>query len=405
MPRNHHLDTIPSFSSRYSLGLVAVTMLLLAYSILFKMLPILIFLMIWFAHIAYHPRAVFTPKWRDMIVLFLPLLALSSALWSPFPAGTAYAGLEYIAMVFCAIICARFIEMKGFLLGLSAGGMAVVWIAILSGQYTIDYISGERSLVGYFGSKNITGLLSEITIIAAIFVFLMRGVSWWEKIVLGIIPCGLGFTGLWLSHSVSSGLSLCVALLVMGCIWAFVRCPREMRQFLLIFMALFGVTASLFAAGLMPEGYGALFEILGKNPNLTGRTYLWAEGIKIVRENPIFGHGYQAFWQPGVAAAEQYWKEFGIDNKRGFHFHNIFIQTGVDLGIVGVVAVIGLLLFGWVRGIHAAITNDKNIEYIAIAVFMAMFTTRAFVEVDWLGPFGAATFIFFYLLSCAYKRL
>ncbi len=54
----------------------------------------------------------------------------------------------------------------------------------------------------------------------------------------------------------------------------------------------------------------------GKDATLTGRTYLWAEGLRAVGETPVVGVGYQAYWVQGFSEAERLWEEFYIRAQR-----------------------------------------------------------------------------------------
>ena len=83
--------------------------------------------------------------------------------------------------------------------------------------------------------------------------------------------------------------------------------------------------------------------IFGKDSTLTGRTYLWEQGWEAAQQFPILGYGYAAYWVQGFAEAERLWAEFYIASRYGFHFHNTYIETLVELGFVGV-ALISLII-------------------------------------------------------------
>ena len=87
--------------------------------------------------------------------------------------------------------------------------------------------------------------------------------------------------------------------------------------------------------GLNIGALDLLLGAFGKDATLTGRTYLWAEGLAAARENPFLGVGYQAYWVQGFPEAERLWEEFYIGSRSGFHFHNTYIEVLVELGFVG----------------------------------------------------------------------
>jgi exopolysaccharide production protein ExoQ len=141
-----------------------------------------------------------------------------------------------------------------------------------------------------------------------------------------------------------------------------------------------------------------VFEALGKSSDLTGRTFLWSEGIKIGMRHPLLGDGYWAFWVPGRPEAEAYWYKFDIYGKSGFHFHNLYIQTFVDLGIIGLLLMCALILSNCYKSIRSIVRDGIDLTNIFCFGFAFMYLIRAFVEVDFLQSFGIGTLLFFSLL-------
>src|SRR5581483_2182010 len=79
--------------------------------------------------------------------------------------------------------------------------------------------------------------------------------------------------------------------------------------------------------------------IFDKDPTFTGRTYLWYRAEPVIQQKPLLGHGFAAFWRPGSIDAEGLWRWAGVKHTVGFNFHNTFIETLVQLGIVGLVVI------------------------------------------------------------------
>lgn len=73
-------------------------------------------------------------------------------------------------------------------------------------------------------------------------------------------------------------------------------------------------------------------DVSGKDRTLTGREWLWSDAIRLGKEHPVGGYGYGAFWGPWVY--DNLSPE--VDN-RPRQCHNGYLETFVNLGLVGVV--------------------------------------------------------------------
>ncbi|MEL6259080.1 MAG: O-antigen ligase family protein, partial [Pseudomonadota bacterium] len=140
-------------------------------------------------------------------------------------------------------------------------------------------------------------------------------------------------------------------------IWSGLRTVQHARSM--------GVCAILFGLGtvlllIANSGPGALAEnflgMLGKDTTLTGRTMLWEAADRIVKERPWLGVGAEGFWMWGRGDAntllELSHKAPGVR----FSFHNSYYEVQVHLGYVGLVSMVGIVLWagsnsllGWLR--------------------------------------------------------
>ncbi len=78
---------------------------------------------------------------------------------------------------------------------------------------------------------------------------------------------------------------------------------------------------------------GSVFQALGRDESLTGRTEIWAAiGSRSV--NPLIGSGYRGFWET-PAAGESIWQEMGM--YRLLSAHNGYLETYLNGGTIGVV--------------------------------------------------------------------
>ena len=113
--------------------------------------------------------------------------------------------------------------------------------------------------------------------------------------------------------------------------------------------------------------------------SLTGRTTVWVEGLRLFKEQPLIGYGFQADRLLLVT-----------------HMHNSFLQALIQTGLAGTVPFVLALLFAWVLVIKALRkaaglpTVHKHL-LVQVAAILIFFSFRAIPEssgalfgVDWL---------------------
>ncbi len=375
----------PQVSEFSATALVALTIILLIFSGVIGTYAIILFYILWLPRFFY--RKKFVPYFsRDVWLIYIFLgLCIASVIWSDYPSVTLRASLELASMVLIAVVIARLTSTAAFVKGLAVGAFLVLLATFASGHFAIESI---------FGSKNQAGYVAEVGVFASV-VYLFSAARRRSKAVF--VPvflfCGLA---LFLSHSATAVVSLAVALLASALGGITARLPRRIRGLGLAALIVIGSIAVLAATSFGLQA--ALFQSLGKDTTLTGRTYLWGEGMKIALQQPILGLGYSAFWVQGRQLAEQYWYEFYIPTRSGFHFHNLYIETFVELGGAGLFLLILLVcLTGWQSLLYVLKKGRDTTGIFCLGLFF-MLLVRTFVEVDFLGQFGIGQLLFFGIL-------
>jgi exopolysaccharide production protein ExoQ len=375
----------PKLPDSYAIPCVALTTLIMAYSGLFSTLPILILYILWLPRLFYKGQFILRPSAELLMPLALVFYCLLSTLWSDYPAGSLHNALEFISMLLCMIIMSRIVSIEAFVKGLIVGVVMVFAPLFLSGTYAAE---------GLFASKNQVGLFAEVGLFA-IALHLFRKSPLWEKIVFRLFPFVFFSACLVFSHSGASDVTL---VLVLGIIYAARFAdkfsPRRRKSVLATVIIFAAIIAAI---GIYMGEQDTLLRVMGKDTTLTGRTYLWSEGIKNGFKNPVLGDGYNAFWVQGRPEAEKYWYEFYIFGRGGFHFHNIYIQTFVDLGGIGL-AIMAYMVFSYCfKSYHRFIAEGANLNTLFCLGASFMLMIRGFVEVDYLGPFSIGALLFFSL--------
>jgi O-antigen ligase len=196
---------------------------------------------------------------------------------------------------------------------------------------------GEDSFVGITNDKNFLGLNS--------FFFGMYFVWNWLKVwpmerskarrnelVLSSLYL---LMALWLflrahsSTAIGAFLVGVAVLLVLG----LPMLNREMIGTYAIIVIAIGAVAEL-TLGVSSWGIA----LLGRDPTLTGRVYVWRDALAL-QPNPILGAGFETFWM-GARLARMAELHFWRPNEA----HNGYIEIYLNLGIIGCILFAGVLL-------------------------------------------------------------
>lgn len=101
----------------------------------------------------------------------------------------------------------------------------------------------------------------------------------------------------------------------------------------------FGVTGVLVVALVM--GWSDLLAMVGRDSNLTGRTFLWSLWPRFFFEQPLFGYGYDGFFNEDSSAYVQLWQYLPWTASS---FHNSYLDLAIQLGAVGSAILVLIIL-------------------------------------------------------------
>ena len=152
---------------------------------------------------------------------------------------------------------------------------------------------------------------------------------------------------------------------------------------------------ALVLAGLASDlAHDFIVHVMGKDVTLTGRTLLWRRAEELIPAHPFGGVGFQSFWVQGNIEAEGIWRRFHVMGRSGFHFHNTYIETTIELGYLGAAVLCGLLGLIVLRTVRWS-WGTGTVAASFFAALLASMLIRSMVEVEILGPFSFGTFLLF----------
>lgn len=391
----------PERNETFAIFVIVATMFVIAYAQLFGPVFILIFYVLWLPLLIVDPRIMIGDLRPYCWIVAFAVLGCLSAVWSAVPGLSLRGGLQYVSTIMCALIAARIASVKAMMAGMSLGAALVLLYSLIFGQFSYDPLDGVYSFIGAFGSKNQLGIFAALGVFSSFsLLFLMRVATAWR--LIGLASGAFGVFSLYAAQSATSTITIAATIAAtMGAAFLKKFSPRHRTVFLTALVP--GALLSLSIA--MTSGlFGAILGIFGKDSTLTGRTYLWQRGIEIAHEQPLLGIGFQAFWVQGFSRPEVLWQQFYIASRTGFHFHNTYIETMVELGYVGLL-LLALIVVGLLVGyLYRLLTATRSDDVILLGM-VTLFISRSFFEVDFLNQYTIGSFLIYYCAGALAKPI
>ena len=135
-------------------------------------------------------------------------------------------------------------------------------------------------------------------------------------------------------------------------------------------------------------------QLLGKDPTLTDRTLVWHSVLQ-VKINPIFGAGFEDFWMGD--RLQRLWDVYWWHPVQA---HNGYLETYLNLGLVGLALMLGLILSTFRKGCRMLLENFEWGRYRLgfLAAFVLYNWTEAAIKA--LHP----VWFVFYIIAMDYPK-
>jgi exopolysaccharide production protein ExoQ len=322
-----------------------------------------------------------------------PALALASVAWSVEPDVSIRAGVQIAVSTAAALILAQNLSPRSLITSTMIACLIATGASVIStGPYIATQLINGEPITGIFFSKNSFGFVQSFTILSAFWVARDRS----HTLVTRVAALIAVLLAMILLYGSKSAASLAAVIPALGSAWAVFLLRRwrydwRVLALLVNLVTVLAVFAVLFV--LMDDLFSRVIQATGRDATLTGRTVLWDWSEKLMDERPMLGLGLQAFWVQGNPYAEELWRIFLMTRRGGFHFHNLWLEIGVQLGWLGIgiaavtVAAVSLRVIRWIVR-----SPDASSCFVFSAVIFILL--RTYVEVDLFTQFSFPHVIF-----------
>lgn len=334
--------------SVFQVGRVDVQMLLIMLAFIYPAIYVL-----------QHMRSFWQIVRYDKLLMLLVIWALLSVLWSIAPARTAISSINLLAGTFFGIYLALRYRLREqvtiIALALAIAAVASVIVAMLTPSLGRHIARGSVEVwSGVYLHKNGLGRYMAICAIGFWLLATERWYRWWNWAIFGL--------AILLILLASSG----TALLTVAALLLLVPLYRQLRKrrpdLRLVPFAIIVTGSGLVLWLLIPDlaqAFDALLVLLGRNPernSLLVRLALWEFVWEFIRERPLLGYGFDAFWFTGDTKLL-----YVNNNATGWpveQAHNGFLELWLQLGVFGLVGMVLHLL----RNTWRALTVMRRVD-------------------------------------------
>jgi len=323
-------------------------------------------------------------------LLLMPLVAMLSGLWSDTPSLSFRYGAQFLFTCFVGVLIACTMSPRRYIATLLVALFVFCLLCIAWGRQGTS--ADGMVLIGLTGSKNQMAYAAQVLLMAASALLLMPSMN--------LVLRALAFLSIPLSVYLLAGTNSATAVLmafggsaVLIALWWSQRLPPGARLGALIAAAIVLAPLTLLIPEAIEFTNHFVFDTLGKDPTLTGRTILWQHADALIEERPFLGYGYQAIWMGDSSETIGLKRLMDIEDGRQFHFHHAFRIVAVDTGILGLAPfVIGIVMVGF-----SAVKQMLLRPSVETSFFFVLFTlmvTRGFTD-SIIAPFSVHTLLFY----------
>jgi exopolysaccharide production protein ExoQ len=310
------------------------------------------------------------------LVTSFPILALLLSPLSQLTTRTISSGtllLGSILLIYYMMVRYTLDQVLELLLVLgTATIMASIVFALALPQYGLDQMGGHsEAWKGIFSAKNYLGNLALFFMTGAVS-YRPRTAFLRSVRVAQVLFC---LTAIAFSRAATAYLLTAVYI-------AYFVILRSLRRFrkkdYFLVCLVFAVTLSA-AVAVMVLWPDFLFELLGKDVTLTGRTGIWTAVMDSILKRPLFGYGYQAFWLGLEGESYRVILEVSWVLAQA---QNGFLDVTVELGVAGLAIVMLVFGFAFRDGVACLFQSRDQRQLRAVEWYLAIVVLTLIYNLD-----------------------
>ncbi|GAP09593.1 lipid A core - O-antigen ligase [Bellilinea caldifistulae] len=317
-----------------------------------------------FLYLIFFPKRSLRYAIKAPLLWLLILWGVISVFWSDLPSLTLRRSIAIILTTLYGLVLVVRFDLKEMLhlLGYSVWFFLMIsfLLVVLFPDWGTTTYGHEVAWRGVFQHKNRLGNISALGLL--LFLFLWRED---QKIGRAIWSIGIGLAILMVIGSQSfTGIVLALLMFVGFLILTLLlKSHRDWQLLYPLFLVVGGF--GLYLIGFYFEEVLLAF---GRDITFTGRLPLWKALIQAGMQNFWIGFGYRSFWRGWDWPSAEIWEQITwLPNQA----HNGYIEIWLDLGVIGLVLMLLILIGLFIRSIiYFNKTRYESILWVLLSLFL-----------------------------------
>ena len=330
-------------------------------------------------------RTFFTAK----AFLLYSIFSILSLLWTVSYERTGMAILGFVSILFLAIAAQR-ISRESLARVLLKSSDLIVLVSLLA--YILNFgdvvvvLQGVERLSGItFGPHALARLVALSLVLRAYLYYLESGLSKLGSVIML-------FAYVFVLLKTDSRQAYLVIVPSVFLIW--LLSGDAVSKVRVVMALIISIAAALPVFGLPTSANDKLAGFSRSEADdvatLTGRTFIWSKSLELIKDKPYVGYGMHG---GGLMLSQNYFTHTSGWTTESAH--NLFIQTALDLGGVGLILVVFVFIFSGVRGFRRR--DGLSMSLMAFVLILGL------VERSIAGAPGFLNFLFFYAVLSVYQ--
>ncbi|WP_029150282.1 O-antigen ligase family protein [Microbacterium indicum] len=236
----------------------------------------------------------------------------------------------------------------------------------IRGNLLDGFLAGGR-IQGIVGNANLLAVLCLLALVVIVTRLVRRDGGTIPRVLIGLIA-------LWLLVRAGSANMYvnALALVVVAVLVLVARRLPSTRARAWFFSVLGALALGLAAVLLFARDW--LFGLLGRSDDLTGRGEIWEKVLGRWAESPVVGNGYAAPWLPWDPHFDGWIVDHGLTV---FHGHSMWIDTLMQLGVIGAALLAIMWGTAFVRAAASATRGATMVPLLVIVMLLIQGLTEA----------------------------